>query len=100
LILIFLHVSVERREVKVARGFANVIVLVIGLEEILWNPSAMSSFYIFFVHQPWMTKEAQLKKMLETPLGWGLNSFRAKTLSKINPGSGSAPGWMVNAGAR
>lgn len=46
-----------------------------------------------------MINDAQLKKILETLFGFGSNSSRAKMLSKIKPGSGSAPGWMVIANA-
>ena len=42
-----------------------------------------------------MISEAQLKKMDETWFGLGINSFLARMESKINPGSGSEPGWIV-----
>jgi hypothetical protein len=40
---------------------------------------------------PWMIKDAQSKKTLETLFGCGLNSCRANILSKMRPGSGNAP---------
>src|SRR5271163_2530140 len=42
-----------------------------------------------------MINEAQLKKMLETLFGCGMNFSRAMTLSKIKPASGRAPGWII-----
>ena len=41
---------------------------------------------------PWIINEAQVKKTLETLLGWGLNVSRANKLSKTKPGSGKLAG--------
>jgi hypothetical protein len=44
---------------------------------------------------PWITRDAQLKKIDETLFGFSVKLSRAMTESKISPGSGYAPGWTV-----
>lgn len=69
-ILLLLNITVQNGKVQVGRGLVQVLLPVVGLEDVYGKVSYCTNcLYGMDARSPWMIKEAQSKKTLDTLLG-------------------------------